>query len=200
MDNLAFYIGLGLGLALAAGVRPFLPALLAGGLASGNLLGVDFGVGRYSFLEHGWWLVAVAAALVIAYAVQFAIGSERFDRGVPAAFMAVLSVGAGALLFGGTLCDHGYAPWPGLLGGAAAAILGQVVTRPLTLRVRKRLGDRGAREAVTLYLDGASVAIAAVVSLFHPLGYGALALFAWFAWTGRRRDGGKYAGLRILGR
>ena len=34
MNNLTFYMGLGLGLALAAGLRPFLPALLAGALAS----------------------------------------------------------------------------------------------------------------------------------------------------------------------
>ncbi len=34
MNGLVFYIGLGLGLALAAGLRPFLPALLAGALAS----------------------------------------------------------------------------------------------------------------------------------------------------------------------
>ena len=39
MNGLVFYIGLGLGLALAAGLRPFLPALLAGAPASSGVLG-----------------------------------------------------------------------------------------------------------------------------------------------------------------
>lgn len=200
MDNLVFYIGLGAGLALAAGVRPFLPALLAGGLASSGLLGVDFAVGKYSFLESTWWLLAVTAALVIAYAVQFVIGSERFDRGVPGAVLAGLGIGVGALLFGGTLCDHGHPAWPGLLGGAVAAALGLAAVRPLTLRVRARLQERQAREALTVYLDAASLAIAALVCLLHPLGYVALVAIAWFAWAGRGRGRGKFAGLRILGR
>ena len=40
----------GLGLGAAAGVRPFLPALLTGALASGDL-GVDFDGTKYRFLE-----------------------------------------------------------------------------------------------------------------------------------------------------
>ena len=85
MNGLVFYIGLGLGLALAAGVRPFLPALLAGALASSKVLGVSFAVGDYSFLYSGWWLAAVAAGLVLAYLVQWRLGSERFEAGPAAA-------------------------------------------------------------------------------------------------------------------
>ena len=40
MSNLVFYIGLGLGLAAACGLRPYLPALLAGVLGSAGSLGV----------------------------------------------------------------------------------------------------------------------------------------------------------------
>ena len=69
MNGLIFYIGLGLGLALAAGVRPFLPALLAGALASSGALGVSFASGAYTFLYSDWWLVAVAAALVLVWSV-----------------------------------------------------------------------------------------------------------------------------------
>ena len=46
-------------------------------------------------------------------------------------------------------------------------------------RARARLPDRGAREAVTLYLDSVSLVLAALVALLHPLGYVAVALFAW---------------------
>ena len=42
MNGLFFYIGLGVGLAAACGLRPFLPALLAGALGSADALGVDF--------------------------------------------------------------------------------------------------------------------------------------------------------------
>ena len=58
-----------------------------------------------------------------------------------------------------------------------------------------------AREAVTVYLDAASLLLAALVALVHPLGYVALALLAWFVWRGRARAADdRYAGLRILRR
>jgi hypothetical protein len=67
-------------------------------------------------------------------------------------------------------------------------------------RARRRLPDRGAREALTLYLDSAALVVAALTALLHPLGYVAIALLAWFAWRLRARAGEKYAGLRILRR
>jgi hypothetical protein len=200
MNNLAFYIGLGLGLGIAAGLRPFLPALLAGALASGGLLGVGFSHGGYAFLQQGWWLVAMAAALLIAYVLQLRLGSERFEAGPLGAAVAGLGVGVGALLFAGTLGEHGDAAWPGLIGGALAALLGQAAIRPLIARARTRLADRSAREALTLYVDGAALLLAALAALLHPLGYVALIPFAWLLIGGRRRAGEKYAGLRILRR
>ncbi|HTA14628.1 MAG TPA: DUF4126 family protein [Solirubrobacteraceae bacterium] len=200
MNGLVFYVGLGLGLALAAGVRPFLPALLAGALASSGVLGVSFKSGAYSFLYSDWWLVAVAAALVLAYLLQLRLGSERFDTGQPAAALAGIGVGVGALLFAGTLAAHGDAAWIGLIAGAAAAALAQAVVRPLAARTRARLPDRSAREAVTVYLDSVSLVLAGLVALLHPLGYVAVALFAWLLLRMRSRSAEKYAGLRILRR
>ncbi|HWX88116.1 MAG TPA: hypothetical protein VNX67_08080 [Solirubrobacteraceae bacterium] len=200
MNGLVLYIGLGLGLALAAGVRPFLPALLAGALASSKVLGVSFAVGDYTFLYSGWWLAAVAVGLVLAYLVQWRLGSERFETGQPAAVLAGIGIGVGALLFAGTLAAHNDVAWPGLIGGAGAAALAQAVVRPLSMRTRARLPDRGAREAVTIYLDSVSLALAALVALLHPLGYVAVALFAWLWLRMRARSQEKYAGLRILRR
>lgn len=200
MNGLVFYIGLGLGLALAAGVRPFLPALLAGALASGGVLGVSFSRGAYGFLQSDWWLGVVAVALVLAYLLQLRLGSERFETGELAQALAGIGIGVGALLFAGTLAAHGKLAWPGLIGGAAAAALGQALIRPLAARARARLPDRGAREAVTLYLDSVSLALAALVALLHPLGYVVLALFAWLWLRMRARRGEKHAGLRILRR
>jgi hypothetical protein len=200
MNGFVFYIGLGVGLALAAGLRPFLPALLAGALASSGALGVGFAHGGYEFLQSGWWLLAVTVAFVLAWALQLLLGAERLHAGPLGAALAGIAIGVGALLFAGTLADHGDAAWPGLLGGAAAAALAQAGTWPLLARARARLGDRGAREALTLYADSAALVLAALVALLHPLGYVALALSLWLAAAARRRGEQKYAGLRILGR
>jgi hypothetical protein len=208
VNGLFFYIGLGVGLAAACGLRPFLPLLLAGALASSSALGVSFSTGAYTFLEEDWWLLVVVVALVAAYALQMTLGlaptvgpGERSERPSPlAASLAGLSLGAGALLFAGTLAAHNDVAWPGIVGGFLAAGLAQRASGPIIARARKRLPDRSAREALTVYLDAASLLVAALVALLHPLGYVAIALLAWFVWRMRGRSDEKYAGLRILRR
>jgi hypothetical protein len=213
MNGTFFYIGLGLGLAAACGLRPFLPLLLAGALASAGALGVSLGSAghAYHFLQADWWLLIVTVTFVLAYALQLLLGlAPTLDssagpappRPAPlAAALAGMSIGAGALLFGGTLAAHGDPSWPGLIGGVLAAGLAQRACGPLIARARARLPDRGAREALTVYLDSASLLLAALVALLHPLGYVAVALLAWFLWRGRARGGDdRYAGLRILRR
>lgn len=214
MNGLVFYIGLGVGLAAACGLRPFLPLLLAGALATSGALGLSFSTGAFTFLESDWWLLVVAVAFALSYALQMLLGLAptidpaesrgKDGRSAPpdplAASLAGLGVGAGALLFAGTLAAHGDASWPGLLGGFLAAGLAQRASGPVIARARKRLPDRGAREALTLYLDSASLLLAFAVALLHPLGYVAIALLAWFVWRLRSRSDEKYAGLRILRR
>jgi hypothetical protein len=220
MNGIVFYIGLGAGLAAACGLRPFLPALLAGALASSSALGVSFGGHSFHFLQATWWLLAAAVALVLSYALQALLGlapvidpSDRGKRPDPlGASLTGLGLGAGAVLFAGTLAAHDDAWWPGLIGGLLVAALAQRAAWPVIARARSRLGasspqrpgtgkgDRGAREALTVYLDGCAVLLAALVALLHPLGYVAIALLAWFALRGRGRGQEKYAGLRILRR
>jgi hypothetical protein len=198
MNGTFFYIGLGLGLALACGLRPYLPALLAGALGSAGALGVGF-THHFHFLQAGWWLIAVALVFVNSYLLQLRLGQERF-RAVAQPAIAAQAVAVGALLFAGTLAAHGDAWWPGLIGGAAAAALALRASGPVIARARERLPDRAAREALTVYLDAVALLLAALVALLHPLGYVVIALLAWFAWRGRGRSAEKYAGLRILGR
>jgi Domain of unknown function (DUF4126) len=208
MNGIFFYIGLGLGLAAACGLRPFLPLLLAGALGSAGALGVDFAGGSFHFLQAGWWLLVVTVTLVISYALQLLLGlaptvdpAAARQRGYPlAAALNGLGIGAGAALFAGTLAAHGDAAWPGVLGGVLAAVLAQRASSPVIARARARLEDRAAREALTVYLDAASLLVAVLVALVHPLGYVAVALLGWFAWRGRARGDEKYAGLRILRR
>jgi Domain of unknown function (DUF4126) len=212
MHGIFFYIGLGAGLAVACGLRPFIPTLLAGALGSAGALGVGFGHGNFQFLQSTWWLLAVTVAFLVAYVLQVvfhlspipdpAAGRSQGARGADplAAALAGAAYGTGALLFAGTLAAHGDAWWPGLLGGLAAVWLAQRAILPVLARARARLPDRAAREALSVYLDGASLLLAGLVALLHPLGYVAIAALAWFAWRGRARTDEKYAGLRILRR
>ncbi len=208
MNGLFFYIGLGIGLAAACGLRPFLPLLLAGALASSSALGVSFADAPFRFLMSGWWLAIVAVTLVLAYVLQLSLRlaptfdpSARSRRNDPlAASLTGLALGAGALLFGGTLAAHGDSPWPGLIGGILVVALAQRASGPIIFGARARLPDRAAREALTIYLDGASLLFAALVALLHPLGYVFLALLALLIVRTQQRAGEKYAGLRILRR
>jgi hypothetical protein len=199
VNGIFFYIGLGLGLAAACGLRPYLPALLAGALGSAGALGVGFGHSNYHFLQSGWWLLVVAVVLVAAYLLQLRLGAERFEA-VAGGTISAHAIAVGALLFAGTLAAHGDAWWPGLLGGAGAAVLGRYAAGPVITRARARLPDRAAREALTVYLDAASLVLAAAVALLHPLGYVAVGLLGWFVWRRRARTDEKYAGLRVLRR
>ncbi len=207
MHGTVFDIGLGLGLAAACGLRPFLPLLRAGALASGGDLGVSFARGGYHFLQSSAWLLAVAAALAASYAAQIVLAvspvpepGSRARAGVLASALAGLALGSGAVLFAGTLADHHELVWPGIIGGLAATALALGTVSPLIARARRRLADNAARHALTLYLDAASLLLAALVSALHPLGYVAVAALAWFAWRGRTRGQERYAGLRVLRR
>lgn len=208
MNGTFFYIGLGIGLAAACGLRPFLPLLLAGALASGKALSVSFAHDPFKFLQADWWLLVVVLALVLAYALQLLLGLSALldpssERGRPeplAAALIGLSYGGGAVLFAGTLAAHGDTWWPGLLGGLAVVWLSQRAVLPMFARARARLADGTAKQALTVYLDAASLLVAALVALLHPLGYVALALFAWLLLSLRSRADEKYAGLRILRR
>ncbi|HLB22337.1 MAG TPA: hypothetical protein VK605_09500 [Solirubrobacteraceae bacterium] len=208
MHGIFFYIGLGAGLAAACGLRPFLPVLLAGALASGRALGVSFAHDPFRFAQSDWWLLAVAVALAGAYALQLLLGlpvladpdAERARPQPLAAAIAGLGYGAGAVLFAGTLAAHDDAWWPGLLGGLVVVALAQRAVLPIFARARARLDDGAARQALTVYLDAVSLLLAVLVALLHPLGYVVLALLVWFALRGRARGEEKYAGLRILRR
>jgi hypothetical protein len=194
--RLLFDILLGAGLAGAAGLRPFLPTLLAGGLASGNV-GVDFDHTSFSFLESPAFLIVVALAAAVTIALERRWGGDRLERGPAGAALAGIALGLGALLFAGSLADDGYTWWPGLLGGLLVGLVAQAAARSLFGRVRARL-DADARQALPVYAEGSSLLAAGASVLFPPLGVIVVGFEAWLAAAGRRRAGEKYAGLRIL--
>jgi predicted permease len=185
----------GLGLALAAGIRPFLPALVAGAAASADLL-IDFDQTDLEFLELPLFLLAVTLVLIAAVLLERRVGEERMEAGPLGAALAGIAIGLGALLFAGSIDDEGPA-WPGLIGGIAAAVLASATVRALFRRTRSRL-DPDARAALPVYANGVALLLAALSILLPPVSIVALGFLVWLLLSGRRRAGEKYAGLRIL--
>jgi hypothetical protein len=178
----------GAGIAAAVGIRPLLPVLLVGALASADL-GLDFDGTNFAFLEA--WPFILAAVVVLA-AIEF--GSRRTNVGY---LLGGISIVLGALYGAGSLADNGYTIVPGVVVGAAAATLGFYAALSLFTRVRRRL-DPEAAGTLPLYGEGAAGASAGLSVLFPPLAIFVLAGLAWLLAGGRRRAGEKYAGLRIL--
>jgi hypothetical protein len=183
----------GIGIAAAVGIRPMLPVLLAGTLASRDL-GLDFDGTDFAFLESWPFLLAT----VIATAVLVYAGRGRAVEPAPLVWvLAATCLLLGALEAAGSLADHGHTIAPGVILGAAAAALGFAAARDLFARVRRRL-DPEAAAALPVYAEGIALACAGLSILFPPLALVVVGALGWLLLGGRRREGEKYAGLRIL--
>jgi len=186
----------GAGLAAAVGIRPFLPVLLAGALASADA-GLDFGGTDFSFLEEWPFLLGV---LVLVAALDLAgrrAGRDAVDRPPLVYALGAVALVLGALLAAGSVADRSDDWWAGLLVGIPCALLGFQAIRSLFSRVRKRLDDQAAN-ALPVYAEGAAVGAAGLSILFPPLALLVIAALVWLLFGGRRRAGEKYAGLRVL--
>lgn len=185
-------IGQGAGLAGATGIRPFLPPLLAGALAHGDI-GLDFDGSSYAFLEQPGFLLAVLALAVLAYLI------DRPDRGgaMASRAFAVVALVLGALLFAGSLDEAGHPAIPGIVAGVACALIGYVAVNGLLERVRVRL-DASAAGLLSVYADAAALVLAAIAIFVPPVSFLALVAFVFLLIRGRGQDERKYAGLRIL--
>jgi hypothetical protein len=183
----------GLGIAAAVGIRPFLPVILVGALAAGNL-GIDFDGTSFAFLEQPPFLAGMLVLMALT-----TVAMRRTDLDVPpfAWVMLGISVVAGALLAAGSLADGDFSIVPGIVGGVLAATLGFFAARSLFVRVKRRL-DPDAQSVLPAYGEGAGLLAAGASVLFPPLAILVLGALAWLLVGGRRRAGEKYAGLRIL--
>jgi hypothetical protein len=190
MDTV-FDILTGAGLAAAAGIRPFLPALAAGALAAADLT-IDFEGTDLSFLEKPGWLLAIVVALIAVVLLQRRGDSSTLDNAV-----ALIAVAVGAALFAGALADHSDTWWPGLPAGVFIAGLAFTASRNLFARVRARL-DPDAQAALPVYADGSALLLAVLAILVPPVSVVAIGFLVWLLIGDRRREGQKYAGLRIL--
>jgi Domain of unknown function (DUF4126) len=193
----------GAGLASSTGVRPYLPPLLAGGLARGDI-GIDFDGTDFDFLESTAFLAALVAIAVAAFLLERSVANrrradadDRAGRTWVEVASGVIGVLLGALLFGGALADGGETTWVGLVLGPLCAALGWFAIGGFVERVRARLQPDQAA-LLTAYSDGAALLLAAIAILVPPLALLAIPGFVFLLLGGRRREGQKYAGLRIL--
>jgi hypothetical protein len=185
-------IGQGAGLAGSTGIRPFLPPLLAGALARGDI-GLDFDGTDWSFLESPGFLLAVLGLAVAAYVAE----RSGLNRRALALASAGVALVLGALLFAGSLAEGGHSGLPGLIAGAACALLAYIAVGGLLERVAKRLDESAAR-LLSVYADAMALVLAAISIFLPPVAFLALAAFVLLLVRGRREQGRKYAGLRIL--
>lgn len=179
------------GVAVAIGIRPFLPALVVGVLAAADL-GVDFEGTAFSFLESPMWIALVALALIASV-----VARRQLQEGRGAQAITLVGAILAALLFAGQLDDRFDVWWPGLVAGPLLAVLATVAVSGLFSRVRTRL-DTATQATLPAYAEAIAVVLAALSVVLPPVGavgvIGAIVLLR----GGKRREGEKYAGLRIL--
>jgi hypothetical protein len=192
--HLVFDIFQGIGVAAAIGVRPFLPSLVTGALAAGDVE-IHFNHTSYSFLQSVIFLVVMAVCVALGL---FIAARLRSGRARPAEIvLAVISLVLGALFFAGSLARGHYAAWPGWIGGVVCAAVGIAATVPLFARVRARL-DAEAASALPLLSEGSAAFAAGLSVIAPPVGIVVLGLLLWLLLAERGRADQKYAGLRIL--
>jgi uncharacterized membrane protein len=180
----------GAGIAAGVGISPFLPVIFVGALAMGDV-GLDFDGTDFAFLEEWWFLLVIFLLFVVSLVV-------RRREIPPVVWMTLtLAVVLGALQGAGSLADEDHPIVPGIVAGALAATLGFYAALTLFTRVRRRL-DRDAQAILPIYGEAAGIVAAGLSILFPPLAIVVIAALAWLMLGGRRREGEKYAGLRIL--
>jgi len=190
--SLILDIGQGAGLAGASGVRPYLPPLLAGALARGDI-GLDFDGSGWQFLESPAFLLAVLVLAVISYMAERS-GANRRAAGLATGAVALV---LGALLFAGSLAAGDRSAAIGILAGVLCAALAFAAVSGLLERAARRL-DEGAAALLSAYADAAALALAAIAIFLPPVAFLALVAFVVLLVRGRGQGDRKYAGLRIL--
>jgi hypothetical protein len=186
----------GIGLAAAVGIRPFLPVLLAGALAAANL-GLDFDGTDFAFLEEWPFLLGVLVLVTGLDLIGRRAGRDAPDRPPLLYALLALALALGSLVAAGSVAEDSSDWWAGAIAGVAAAALGFQAARQLFGRVRRRL-DEQAAAALPVYAEGVALLAAGISILFPPLALLVVGALIWLLAGGRRREGEKYAGLRIL--
>lgn len=195
---MVFDIFQGIGIAVALGIRPFLPSLAAGLLAAGGVE-IHFDHTTYSFLQNIPFLFAMAvlgAGVLIYEAGLFNNDLEK--RTLADALLSIAAVVLGAFFFAANLNREHHPVWIGFVAGVICAVAGIAASRPFLARMRARLDAEAATIGIPLISEGSALLVAILSILLPPVGVIALIALIFLLLRGRGRDDAKYAGLRIL--
>ena len=194
--HLVFDIFQGIGVAAAVGIRPFLPGLVAGALAAGDVE-LSFNHTHFHFLQQPiFLLIMVVGVALVGLAERRFAGAERDSRPL-LGLLAACAIVIGALFCGGAVARSHHSQWIGVGAGVVCAAIGIAATAPLLARVRGRL-DAEAGGLLPVLVDAAAALAAALSIVAPPVGVILVAALLWLLIAGRGRSEQKYAGLRIL--
>jgi hypothetical protein len=202
--HLVFDIFQGIGIAAAVGIRPFLPGLVAGALAAGDIE-LSFHHTHFDFLQRPLFLLIMVVGIAVLgllerrpAATAGASGTTGArDPRITTALLAVCAIVIGGLFGGGAVARSHHPEWIGIAAGVVCAGIGIAATQPLLARVRGRL-DADSSGLLPLLTDAAAGLAAVLSVLAPPLGVILVAALVWLLVAGRGRSEQKYAGLRIL--
>ena len=153
---------------------------------------MDFDGSEWRFLESPAFLLTVFALAVVWYGIERS-GPNRLAELVA----ATLGLTLGGLLFAGSLAEGGRQGWPGIVAGVGCAALAFAAMGGLFERARRRLAE-GQAGTLSLYAEGAALALTGLAVAVPPVSFLALAAFVVLLVRGRREEDRKYAGLRVL--
>jgi hypothetical protein len=194
--HLVFDIFQGIGVAAAVGIRPFLPGLVAGALAAGDVE-LSFRHTHFHFLQSPvFLLIMVVGVVLVGLAERRFAATDRGSRPL-LAVLAVCALVIGALFCGGAVARSHHSQWIGIAAGVVCAAIGIAATAPLLARVRARL-DAEAGGLLPVLVDGAAALAAGLSIVAPPIGVILVAALLWLLIAGRGRSEQKYAGLRVL--
>lgn len=184
-------IGVGVGLASVAGVRAFLPLLLAFGFVALGLFALSDVAGG---LEAR--LAVVLGVLAVLSVVEIVLDKVKgAERGFNFAMIPVRAV-AGAFLAAAAAPGTSFVVF--LIVGAVVA--GGVATLKVLFRPPARAASSGVSASFLSLIEDAVALVGGLVGLFVPFLPVLLVGFLLFFYARiRRRRGRKFGGLRILG-
>lgn len=186
-------LGLGIGLASVAGVRAFLPFVLALTVA---LFGYFEPSASYSDAAGGWVGFRGIAPFAVLAILEIVLDKvKRVERFFNTGMVPVRAV-AGGLLAGAVAPEAEFVVW--LVGGAV--ISGAVAVLKVLLRPSASVASSGVSTSFLSLIEDVIGLVGGVISFFVPFLPALLVAFLLFFYARiRKRRGRKFGGLRILG-
>lgn len=186
-------IGIGVGLASIAGVRAFLPLLLALVLAS---FGYFEPSANYPEAIGGLEGIRVIAPFAVLAVLEIVLDKIKAVERTFNIFMVPLRVVSGALLVAALAPGASFLPWL-VVGGVVAGVVSLL---KVLLRPSARSASSGVSTSFLSLIEDLVGLIGGIVAFFVPFLPVLLVAFLLFFFSRiRKRRGRKFGGLRILG-